>query len=257
MNARTLSFGPVNPNDPEDKGVEFGILQHDLSDDQKTIYDTMARAWQNVFSNMNAALEQTGGAKSGQARGRARGAYFSAAQRFFNQTLTAMQMPSILADMHVRLDAGAAVLLQIVNTNEATQERGLQQMEAEETDLEDVDTSPKDILKQYIDNSFPTALFQPVTDQNGNETWVMVLGQDGLPVKDPKAVAMKNALLEQIDSLPVPNNPLEQILDEFGTENVAEITGRKRRIVWGEKDGQRVKVLQERSDNTRIPILGS
>ena len=248
MNARTLSFGATNPDDPNDNGVEFDMLQHDLSDEQIGIFNEMARGWQFVFANMNEALESTGGAKSGLARGRARGAFFSAAQRFFNQTLTAMQMPTLLADMHKELDAGRSCVLQIVNTNEATLERGLQAAEEQETPLDEIDTTPKDILRQYIARSFPTALFQPVTDANGNETWVMATGPDGLPIQDPAAIRLRDQLLDKITALPVPNNPLEQIMDEFGPEAVAEITGRKRRIVQREKEGALTSVLEERSD---------
>jgi len=66
---------------------------------------------------------------------------------------------------------------------------------------------------------------------------------------------MREALLTKIASIRVPDGPLEIILDHFGVENVAEVTGRTRRVVYKDtKDGR--KRIVEPWGKTRVwPML--
>src|SRR3546814_9021614 len=58
-----------------------------------------------------------------------------------------------------------------------------------------------------------------------------VTDKDGQPVQSRDAVDRRNRLIEHLASLaPVPA-ALDQILHHFGTDMVAEVTGRSRRIV--------------------------
>lgn len=238
--ARTLSW----------EGVEFDALEHSLTPEQVKMYDQIAHAWQIVFANMNEVLEATGANNSPAAHMSARSAFFSSQQRFFNQLLTSLQMPTMLADIRENIAQGNAVLVQITNTNEATQTRQLAKAADEERPLEDIDLSPKDILLQYLDSAFPTKLFQQISDGNSTR-WVLVSDSNGNPVDDPRAVKTKHELMDRVASLSIPQNPLEQLLEEFGPDAVAEMTGRTQRVVWKEVDGVRKKVVEARSDATR------
>lgn len=241
--ARTLSF----------RGVEQEPLVHNLTPEQKGIYNEMSKSWQMVFANVDNAMASSGGNNNGRARAAAMSAFWGAQQRFFNQTLTALQMPTIIADMKKELAAGKSLVLQMVNTNEATLNRELADMDEEAPNLEDLDLSAKDLLLEYVDKSFPTTLYEPVQDANGNITWRPVLDPvNGLPVQDPKAVALKNETLGKLSLLKVPSNPMEQILDTFGKDNVAEVTGRTKRVVWStDETGKRVKVVEPRNEAKR------
>jgi hypothetical protein len=42
---------------------------------------------------------------------------------------------------------------------------------------------------------------------------------------------MRKALLEKLSDLVLPENPLDQIINYFGPEKVAEISGRRKRLV--------------------------
>ena len=249
--ARTLSFGPADRTNPEDKGVEVGILEHQLTPEQTGMYDMIAKRWQDVYANMQSVLESTGGSLNSRARANARGAFFSSQQRFFNQLLTAIQVPTLLADMHKSLDAGDAVIIQLTNTNEATLDRALAKAQDEETPLEELDLTPKDILLQYVDQSFPVQLYETYSDENGNIRSRPVMDSQGKPVLDPVAIAERDRQLMEIRKMPVPENPLEQILNEFGHENVAEVTGRGVRVVRKEVEGVMKTVSESRSESTR------
>ena len=94
--ARTLSF----------KGVEFDKLTQSLTPDQMEIYNQVAQGWQVVFQNMDAAMDESGAANNPRARAKARGDFFGSQQRFFNQLLTAMEMPAVLTDVRKSLADG-------------------------------------------------------------------------------------------------------------------------------------------------------
>ena len=48
---------------------------------------------------------------------------------------------------------------------------------------------------------------------------------------DREAIALRDALLEALQQIRVPENPLDSIINTFGSDRVAEVTGRGRRFV--------------------------
>jgi len=82
----------------------------------------------------------------------------------------------------------------------------------------------------YLAHSFPTQLYEPFTDSEGNLLSRPVY-RDGQPVHCREAVERRDRMIERLAALaPVPG-ALDQVVQRFGTEEVAEITGRARRIV--------------------------
>src|SRR5262249_31367505 len=68
---------------------------------------------------------------------------------------------------------------------------------------------------------------------------VVVKDKDGNPVESREALRMKQALLDGLSSLHLPENPLDQIVNHFSEGAVAEITGRARRLVRDGATGKR------------------
>lgn len=227
------------------KGVEYDTLEHTLSPMQNEIYNSMCKGWQKTLQNIDKALEITGANKNGRARASAKSQFYSSMQRFYNQILTSMAMPSVIEDMKKEIEKGNCCVLQIVNTNEATSERQIAKMEEEGLELEDLDLTPSDILIGYLQKSFPIHEFEVYTDDEGNERSRLVTDKEGNPVVSKKAVQQRDELIEEIKSMKVPDGPLEMLFDAFGVENIAEITGRKRRVIT--KDGKRI--IEKRAAN--------
>ena len=227
--------------------VKYDTLQHDLTPMQTEIYNTMSRAWQKVLQNMNKALEVTGQSKDGMARGRAVGAFYSTQQRFYNQIITSMAMPSVIEDMRRELAAGRSCVLQLTNTNAAQADRALAKNEAAGGSLDDLDLTPSDTLIQMLEKSFPVELYEEYTDEDGKERSRPVLDKDGKPVLDKKAVQMRDSLIAELQQMKVPDGPLEMLLDAFGADNVAEVTGRTRRVVEKpDENGNMKRVVESR-----------
>jgi predicted RNA methylase len=223
--ARSLSF----------EGIEYELIEHQLTLEQIRIYDAYAAAFQVIHNNLNAALQAanvTGETRTlnSPAKSAARSAFESAKQRFFNHLITAMKTPALIAAVERDLALGHAAVIQIVSTGEALMERRLAEIPTEEWGDVQVDITPREYVLDYLAHGFPTQLFEPFTDSEGNLSSRPVYG-DGQPVQCREAIERRDRMIERLASLPPVQGALDQIVQRFGTDNVAEITGRSRRIV--------------------------
>lgn len=224
-------------------------LTHELTPEQRTIYDELAGAWQIVQRNIEAAMAVThvvgenGVTLNSDAKAHIRSALWGTNQRFWNQIVTAMQMPSLISSLEKDLAAGHAPIIQLVNTNEAAQERAIGRIE-EDDSLEDLDITPREMLMEYIQNSFPVNQYEIYEDDDGNRRSRLVVDSAGNPVLNQEAVEMRDELLNRLGSIRVPDGPLEIIMDHFGVDNVAEVTGRTRRVVYKDTADGRKRVIE-------------
>jgi predicted RNA methylase len=217
--ARSLSF----------EGIEYELVEHQLTGEQVRIYDAYADAFQVIHNNLNAALQAanvTGksGTLNSQAKSAARSAFERAKQRFFNHLITAMKTPTLIAAVERDLELGHAAVIQIVSTGEALMER----RRLAEISTEDI--TPREYVLDYLAHGFPTQLYEPFTDGEGNLSSRPVY-RDGEPVQCREAIERRDRMIERLASLPPVQGALDQIVQRFGAGNVAEITGRSRRIV--------------------------
>jgi hypothetical protein len=226
--ARSLSYD----------GVEYELVEHQLTPEQTRIYDSYAGAFAVIHNNLDAAMQAaniTGGdSGSGtlnrQAKSAARSAFESAKQRFFGHLLTSMKTPTLIRSVERDLADGHAAVVQIVSTGEALMERRLAELPTEEWNDVRVDITPREYVLDYLAHSFPVQLYEPFTDSEGNLSSRPVY-RDGQPVESREAVARRDRLIEKLASLPPVPGALDQIVQRFGTDIVAEVTGRSRRIV--------------------------
>ena len=223
--ARSLSY----------EGVAYELVEHRLTDEQIRIYDAYAGGFSIIHNNLEAAMQAaniTGatGTLNAQAKSAARSAFESAKQRFFNHLITAMKTPSLIASVERDLSDGHAAVVQIVSTGEALMERRLAEIPTEEWSDVQVDITPREYVLDYLAHSFPTQLYEPFTDSEGNLSSRPVY-RDGQAVQSREAVARRDRLIEKLASLTPVHGALDQIVQRFGIDMVAEVTGRSRRIV--------------------------
>lgn len=225
--ARSLSFD----------GVTYERLEHALLPLQVDIYNELAGAWQTVLQNVNAALESTGQGKNGHAKSAALSRFWGAHQRFFNQVITVMQMPTVIEHARAALDAGHAVVMQLVNTNEAAQERQLADMAANDTEIEELDFTPRQCLVDYVRSGFPILQYEQYKDDAGTMRSRPATDSNGNPVISRAAEEQRDALLQTLNEIRIPDNPIDMVLNVFGPDVVAEVTGRHRRFIQ-QRDGE-------------------
>ncbi|NEI95969.1 methylase [Rhizobium leguminosarum] len=224
--SRSLSF----------EGVEYEIREHGLTDEQVRIYDSYAEAFQVIHNHLDAAMEASGitgksGTLNKNAKAAARSAFESSKQRFFNHLLTSMKTPALLKATAADLKEGHAAIVQLVSTGAALTERRLAQIPTEEWGDLQVDVTPREYVIDYLLHSFPVQLFEEFSDTEGNLSSRPVHDAAGNPVICREAERRRDELVETLGSLPAIPTALDQIVQHFGTSQVAEITGRSRRIV--------------------------
>ena len=240
--ARSLSYD----------GVEYELIEHPLTDEQRRIYDAYAGAFAIIHNHLDAAMQAaniTGesGTLNAQAKSAARSAFESAKQRFFGHLLTSMKTPTLIRRIDQDLADGHAAVIQIVSTGEALMERRLAEIPTEEWNDIRVDITPREYVLDYLGHSFPVQLYEPFTDSEGNLSSRPVF-RNGQPVESREAVARRNELIERLASLPPVPGALDQIVQRFGTDLVAEVTGRSRRVV---RKGDRL-VVENRAASANL-----
>jgi hypothetical protein len=232
--ARSLSY----------EGVHYELVEHQLTPEQTRIYDGYADAFQVIHNHLDAALEASnitsgGGTLNAQARSTARSAFESAKQRFFNHLITAMKTPTLIASIEQDLRDGHAAVVQIVSTGEALMERRLAEVDPADWNDVQIDITPREYVLDYLAHSFPVQLYQPFTDDKGDLQSRPAFDEDGNAILCRESVRRRDAMIERLGSMAPVNGALDQIVQHFGTDRVAEVTGRSRRIV---RDGLRHKV---------------
>ncbi|HEY1261761.1 MAG TPA: strawberry notch family protein [Stellaceae bacterium] len=225
--ARSLSF----------EGIEYDIVEHRLTDEQIRINDAYADAFQIIHKNLDAALKAAnitgsdGRTYNRNAKAAVRSAFEANKQRFFNHLLTAMKCPTLIAAIARDLEEGHACVLQVVSTNEALLDRRLAEIPASEWGDLSIDITPREYVLDYLSHSFPTQLFELYSDAEGNLHSRPAVDAHGNPVISREAVERRDRMIEHLAALPPVHGALDQIIHRFGTDLVAEVTGRSRRVV--------------------------
>ncbi|HUO22633.1 MAG TPA: strawberry notch family protein [Caulobacteraceae bacterium] len=231
--ARSLSF----------EGVEYDALRHPLTTEDIGIWDAWADAYQLIHRNLRAALDAVGISdegkpRSGQAASAVMSAFEGAKLRFFGHLLSGLKAPSLVASIREDLAAERSAVVQVVSTNEAVMERRLAEIPPEEWNNLAVDLTPKDQVLDYLMGAFPVMAMNAVEDEDGGVTLVPVVDADGHPVVSQEALRLRDELVTHLACLPAVPGVLDAVLEALGTEQVAEITGRARRVIT--RDGRRV-----------------
>ena len=226
--ARALSFA----------GVEYEVLRHELTPEQVAVYDTYADAWAIIHQNMEEALALTGvidaiekETLNSGAKAAARSRFESTKQRFFGQLLLSMKLPTVIAAVEEHLAEGSSVVLQLVTTAESILDRRLGALSPEERSDLEIDLSPREYVIDYLERAFPTRQMRVFVDDTGAQRSLPMIDDAGHPVYNPEAEAARQELIEQLCALPPIKSALDALLERFGHDAVAEVTGRTKRLV--------------------------
>lgn len=244
--SRALSFA----------GVEYEILEHELTDAQISVYDAYAEAWAIIHGNLREALEATrivdadsGDTLNSGAKAAAMSIFEGTKQRFFAQLLLSMKLPSLLPAIEQSLRDDHSAVVQLVSTAEAMLNRRLADLTPDEREHLEIDLSPREYVIDYLSGSFPVRLMQIFVDENGNARSEPMFDADSNPVLCRAAIAARDRMIEQLCALPPIATVLDAIIERFGVEKVAEVTGRTRRLIVGTDGRQK---LQSRTPRANV-----
>jgi predicted RNA methylase len=230
----SISFGTCPRSG---KAVEYRERIHRLTQQQREMYDCAAKAWQIVMQNINEALDLTNGGR--RARAVALNKFWGDHQRFFRQVISSFKVPSVIAETQKALDESKSVVISLIGTGEARTREQVARAMASNGSLEDLDFSPREVIANMVDRGFPTTLYRDVTDPiTGKTIQEPVRDSDGNLVQSREALEMKQRLIDGLSALELPENPLDQLINHFGASNVAELTGRTRRLIRDSRTGR-------------------
>ncbi|MBD2535551.1 strawberry notch C-terminal domain-containing protein, partial [Nostoc flagelliforme FACHB-838] len=201
-------------------------------------YNSYSDAFGVIHNNLDKALEacNISGDKTYNraAKMSAVSQFESHKQRFFNHLLTGMKCPQLIKAIEEDLAVGNAIVIQIVSTNEELLKRRLNEVALEEWKDLNLDLTPREYVMDYLMSAFPIHLHSIYSGVDGSERSEPVFDADGSPVISIEAVALRDALVDKLASLdPIPG-ALEQLLWHFGHKQVAEVTGRSKRVLKDE-----------------------
>lgn len=244
--ARSLSYA----------GVEYDILEHALTPNQIADFDAYSQAWTIIHTNMQEALESSGVVDSltsntlnSQALAGARSRFEGSRQRFFGQLLLAMKLPTLLPAIQKALDEGMSAVIQLVTTSEALLTRRLADLTHEERAELSIDLSPRQAMLAYLQHAFPTRAMETYHDDEGNTRSCPISDPEGNPVHCPRAIQLRDDMIEMLAALPPILPALDAIINRFGVDAVAEVTGRTRRLLTMPDGSQK---LQSRSASAGV-----
>lgn len=241
------------------RDVEYEILEHELTEWDRQTYDTLNRLWRHVESKLEAALTQTnikdpitGQTLDKDAMMRINGQLQSTKLRVYAAFITTIKLPTVLDLAEKKLQAGHAIIMQIANTYEATLDRAIGNIEGDT--LDDIDLSPKDMIDQFLDSCFPIVQQETYKDENNQTRSRPIIDKiTGKALINPEALAIRQTLLADLANYTVPAAPLDLINDHFGVANVAEVSGRSKRVVTKlGPDGEMHRYLEKRGATSNI-----
>lgn len=217
------------------EGVEYTEALHTLTPEQTEMYNNVAGLWQEILNQFEDALQITNG--GGTQKKIALQNFWSNNQRFFNQLITAIKIPTAIKEIERSLSEDKSIVISIINTLESRTTEKVAQTISEMKDLEEVDFTPREVIVNLIEKCFPTKQYEDIEADNGGTMKVPAM-ENGEEVHSRLALQMKERLLNIVSDFSLPDNPLDQIINYFGSSHVAEITGRKKRLVKDERTGK-------------------
>ncbi|ESO98737.1 hypothetical protein LOTGIDRAFT_158685 [Lottia gigantea] len=191
------------------KQAEFVTVEAIIDKEQKKMFNTAAHVWNELRKSLESAVARTSCSNN-----RIWAQFWSAHQRFFKQLCMGMKVPTIVKEALEGLENGFSIVIGLQTTGEASL---VSELSRSKGNISNFVSLCREILLSFINNYFPTKFEKP---------------PDEGPLEDSWSVTACNMLKNFAIKIKLPNSPLDEIIDQLGgPDKVAEMTGRKGRIV--------------------------
>ncbi|KAL4859390.1 Protein strawberry notch 1 [Chlorella vulgaris] len=254
--------------------AEFSELECRLTSQQTAAYDAAATLWQDLRSALLVAQAATGSVKDPWKP------FWAAQQRFFKLLCVSLKVGAVVKEAKEALAAGYAVVIGLQSTGEAATDS----LHLQPGDVCGFISTTRQMLVQFVEAHFPTTLaleqqqqqqgegegeggqhsgvaaadsggMSPSHQQQQQAEQQQQQQQQGGGEEDATSVQLKASMLERIADLDLPPNFLDQLIDELGgAGNVAEMTGRKARVVRNGR-GRLAYTLRAKPDSSEMDSL--
>jgi hypothetical protein len=242
--SRTLSY----------EGVDVEKLEHPLTEKEREQYNVVADFWAELQTAFEEAVQTANTPRRG--RSGAFSQFYSGQQRFFLQLMMSYQLPDVLTRADKDLADGRSVVISLFSTNEAAMKDKVQEAQAQGVSMDDIDMTPREMLAGLINRHFPVDQYEDVQDPDtGQIEKTPVLDEAGNPVMNRENMEKRDRMLDRLSTLSIPDNPLDKLVNHFGADAVAEISGRKKRMVKGKWVNRGIKGVPNKELNKHETAL--
>ncbi len=112
----------------------------------------------------------------------------------------------------------------------------------------DINCDCKEYMIDYLKSAFPTRMMRVFKGSDGEPRSELMVDEDGYPVHSQVALQARDDLIERLCAMPAIPAALDELIRHFGTDAVAEVTGRTRRLVIDGSGRQQVERRTARSN---------
>ena len=228
--ARTISY----------EGVEYAPIQYELSEAEKKQFDRIAGFWSVLNQAFDEANKNAGSKPTSHFT-----SFYATQQSFFLQLMMGYELPTMLKAIEKDLAEDKSVVVSLFSTGEAVANRIVADALKEGIPLNEVELSPRQMLADLVKRHFPLQQYEMKTDKRTKKVIrVPVVDAAGNPVLNRENIRIQEELLSQIADFTLPTNPLDALIEHFGSGNVAEVTGRTHRMEKGKYVRRKLKGIK-------------
>ncbi|OQS04488.1 hypothetical protein THRCLA_03282 [Thraustotheca clavata] len=241
------------------QGADFHVETVHLDSNEEQLYQNTVDFWNLLQSFFLRACTIT------RSSGDVMKTFWGCHQRFFRQLCMALKVPFIIKSVKQCLEDGHCAVIGLQTTGEATMERNSQTSSSELVALKGLISISECMLIDFVSAHFPTKInmntgtMNATYDINLAETASQTIAPEQMQTACDGTVhsiicqEMKSLLLQKIRELKLPPNPLDHLIDELGgTENVAELTGRRIHVVKGKSGLYEIKPRSDHLEKLNI-----
>lgn len=243
--ARGLSF----------RCTEFVEVEVALDERQIEMYDAAVEVWTDIRRNLAELVALYVGVRDPWRP------FWAAQQRFFKLLCVSVKVPTVVSHAKQALDQGNCVIIGLQSTGEAAAD-ALSLCPG--TMCRTWISVTKEILLSFLKTHFPVTCVKReaentqtmprcVTEDKGTDVDHDAHQQAEVVIEE--AVNIRDKLIERVEALRLPNNFLDELIDQLGGKHaVAEMTGRKARVVR-DRDGHLKYEARANPDSSEMDSL--
>src|SRR3546814_8784295 len=118
----------------------------------------------------------------------------------------------------------------------------------------DINCDCKEYISDHLERAFTTRQMQIFKDDTGTPRSLPMTDENGNPVYNPEAEAARAELIEKLCAMPPIMSALDALLEHFGHDTVAEVTGRTKRLITASDGRQKLESRSARTSQAAVEI---
>ena len=219
----------------DSNGITYKHVTYKLNHAERELFDQFSMAWRMIDkARHDSAIATNSDPKDKKSESES--AFRGAQLRAYKQLIISFRVPEVIKQAKQYLEKGFSVVIQTDSTFDALVERQLGKMNGKQ-DLRDIIISPVDELIDFVNRYITVQKYDEVKVPRPDGGYSILRKpafdeETGQPVISQEALRIKNNLIATLRQIFFNMSPIDEIINALGgPEKVAEVTGRKHRLI--------------------------